>query len=29
MEDLTLEGIRKHISKLSEVRDGGSGSWIC
>ena len=28
MEDLTLEGIRKHISKLSEIRDGSEGSWL-
>ena len=29
MEDLTLEGIRKHISKLAEVKEEGSGSWLC
>jgi hypothetical protein len=29
MEDLTLEGIRKTIGKLTEVREGGVCSWLC
>lgn len=29
MEDLTFEGIRKHISRLSEVKEGSVGSWLC
>lgn len=29
MEDLTFEGIRKYISKLSEVKEGSVGSWLC
>lgn len=28
MEELTLEGIKKHVNKLAEVREGSTVSWL-
>jgi len=29
MEELTLDGIRKYVARLVEVRQGSTLSWLC
>jgi len=29
MEELTLEGIRKYVMRLVEIRQGSTLSWLC